>query len=84
MRDSLADDPLSPILWEPHMVAMDRRVGFVLQKIRECLEKNAMSNESTVEEERVPVKRRTDSTNVSEFERADLKDLPKHTAKTRE
>ncbi|VVC24292.1 Hypothetical protein CINCED_3A020534 [Cinara cedri] len=37
LRESMAEDPLTPILWEPHLVALDRRVGFVLQKIRECL-----------------------------------------------
>lgn len=47
----MAVDPLTPILWEPHMAALDRRVGFVLQKVRECLlafaASSAMSNENT-------------------------------------
>lgn len=56
MRESMAEDPLSPILWEPHLVALDRRVGIVLQKIRECLVVNAESNEET-ENEYVPRKK---------------------------
>lgn len=45
MRESLAEDSLTPVLWEPHLVAIDRRVGFVLQKIRECMSVNSMSTE---------------------------------------
>lgn len=45
MRESLAEDSLTPVLWEPHLVAIDRRVGFVLQKIRECMSVNSMSAE---------------------------------------
>lgn len=37
MRASMAEDSLTPILWEPHLIAIDRRVGFVLNKVRECL-----------------------------------------------
>lgn len=54
MLESMAEDSLAPILWEPHLVAMDRRVGFVLQKIRECLSISTMSGEETAsEKERV-------------------------------
>ncbi|XP_025190787.1 LOW QUALITY PROTEIN: extracellular serine/threonine protein CG31145 [Melanaphis sacchari] len=53
MRESLADDPLSPILWEPHLIAIDRRVGLVLQKVRECLSVSTMSGEDAADETRV-------------------------------
>jgi hypothetical protein len=69
MRESMADDPLSPILWEPHLVALDRRVGFVLQKIRECMLVNAESNEET-ENEYIP--RKKQPMNISSTELNDL------------
>ena len=37
MRRSLSEDPVSPVLLEPHLTAMDRRVGIILQVVRECL-----------------------------------------------
>uniref|UniRef100_A0A336M8S1 CSON013625 protein n=1 Tax=Culicoides sonorensis TaxID=179676 RepID=A0A336M8S1_CULSO len=46
MRDSLATDPIAPVLWEPHLTALDRRIGIILQGIRDCLKKN--SNEEVV------------------------------------
>lgn len=39
MRKSLAQDPIAPILWEPHLVALDRRVEIILKGIRDCLQK---------------------------------------------
>lgn len=39
MRSSMSVDPITPILWEPHLVALDRRVNIVLQIVRECVEK---------------------------------------------
>lgn len=42
----MATDPISPVLWEPHLTALDRRVGVILQGIRDCLKKN--SNEDVV------------------------------------
>lgn len=70
MRESMAEDPLTPILWEPHLVALDRRVGFVLQKIRECLAVNAVSNEEATESEYVPRKKQPvhiSSTEINEL-----------------
>lgn len=32
-------DPIAPVLWEPHLVALDRRVVIILQGIRDCLKK---------------------------------------------
>lgn len=40
MRKSMARDPIAPILWEPHLVALDRRVEIVLKGIRDCLQKS--------------------------------------------
>lgn len=51
MAESMADDPLTPILWEPHLVALDRRVGYILQKIRDCLSVNSVSSEDPTESE---------------------------------
>lgn len=37
MRESMASDPLQPVLWEPHLVALDRRVGIILAALRDCI-----------------------------------------------
>jgi len=37
MRDSLKQDPIHPILTEPHLLALDRRVAIILQLVRQCL-----------------------------------------------
>lgn len=39
MRQSMAQDPVAPILWEPHLEALDRRVEIILRAIRDCLQK---------------------------------------------
>ncbi|XP_045476439.1 extracellular serine/threonine protein CG31145 [Harmonia axyridis] len=39
MRQSMAKDPLTPILWEPHLVALDRRVEIILKGMRDCVQK---------------------------------------------
>ncbi|XP_073405549.1 extracellular serine/threonine protein kinase FAM20C-like isoform X1 [Dendrobates tinctorius] len=36
MRESLSMDPLAPILSEPHLLALDRRLGIILHFVREC------------------------------------------------
>lgn len=36
----MAIDPIAPVLWEPHLVALDRRVAIVLQAIRDCVRKS--------------------------------------------
>lgn len=33
-------DPVTPVLWEPHLVALDRRVQIILQGIRDCINKS--------------------------------------------
>lgn len=35
----MANDPIAPILWEPHYEALDRRVGLILTEIRNCINK---------------------------------------------
>ncbi|XP_030369881.1 extracellular serine/threonine protein CG31145 isoform X1 [Scaptodrosophila lebanonensis] len=40
MRESLSYDPISPVLWEPHLEALDRRTGIILQSIRDCIKRN--------------------------------------------
>lgn len=32
-------DPVSPILWEPHLAALDRRIVIILDAIRKCVQK---------------------------------------------
>lgn len=39
MRASMSSDPIAPILWEPHMRALDRRLNIILQIMRECVAK---------------------------------------------
>lgn len=39
MRDTMSRDPIAPVLWEPHLEALDRRVVIILQGIRDCLKK---------------------------------------------
>lgn len=35
----MGGDPIAPVLWEPHLEALDRRVVIILQGIRDCLKK---------------------------------------------
>ncbi|CAG9811342.1 unnamed protein product [Chironomus riparius] len=37
LRESLKDEPVAPILWDPHFDALDRRNVIVLEHIRNCL-----------------------------------------------
>uniref|UniRef100_A0A8C5Q3Q6 FAM20 C-terminal domain-containing protein n=1 Tax=Leptobrachium leishanense TaxID=445787 RepID=A0A8C5Q3Q6_9ANUR len=39
MRESLSSDPLTPILTEPHLMALDRRLGLTLEIVRQCIRK---------------------------------------------
>ncbi|KAG8556636.1 hypothetical protein GDO81_018147 [Engystomops pustulosus] len=39
MRESLSMDPLTPILSEPHLLALDRRLGIILNVVKECFKK---------------------------------------------
>lgn len=40
MRESLAEDPVAPVLLEQHLLALDRRVAKVLESVRQCLMAN--------------------------------------------
>lgn len=40
MRESMASDLVAPVLWEPHLLALDRRVTIILKGIRDCVDKN--------------------------------------------
>ncbi|CAL1289666.1 unnamed protein product [Larinioides sclopetarius] len=44
MRCSLYKDPLSPVLSESHLDALDRRLQIILHIIRDCIQKNGMNN----------------------------------------
>ena len=43
LRKSMANDPVAPVLWEPHLIALDRRVRVILQAIRDCLNREDSS-----------------------------------------
>lgn len=43
MRQSMAKDPVAPVLWEPHLIALDRRVGLILQAVRDCVNQSLHS-----------------------------------------
>lgn len=49
MRQSLASDPLSPVLWEPHLSALDRRVEIILEAIRSCINRMELNVHAVIE-----------------------------------
>lgn len=38
MRDSLLQDPLAPVLTEPHLLALDRRLQLILEAVGKCID----------------------------------------------
>lgn len=44
MEESLLQDRLSPILIQPHLKAMDRRLRLVLQVLTGCIDKEGYTN----------------------------------------
>lgn len=38
MRESLLEDQLSPVLTEPHLLALDRRLQIILRTVQGCIE----------------------------------------------
>lgn len=36
----MASDPVAPVLWEPHLTALDRRVNIILTAVRDCIQAN--------------------------------------------
>ncbi|MGH0168820.1 UNVERIFIED_CONTAM: hypothetical protein FKN15_066603 [Acipenser sinensis] len=51
MRAATAHDPLHPILSEPHLSALDRRLESVLTTVRQCVE--TQGAESVLTEDRM-------------------------------
>lgn len=46
MRGKMDHDPVAPILWEPHLTALDRRIEVILKGVRDCLKKNPISEDN--------------------------------------
>lgn len=40
MRESLLQDRLTPVLTEPHLLALDRRLQIILMAVKRCIEIN--------------------------------------------
>lgn len=51
MRDTMSRDPIAPVLWDPHLEALDRRVVIILQGVRDCLKKVEIDERKAVEDE---------------------------------
>lgn len=44
MAESLREDRVAPILYRPHLEALDRRLRIVLQVVRDCVEKDGLGS----------------------------------------
>lgn len=42
MKESMARDPVAPVLWKPHLTALDRRVSIILTALRDCIQTNSI------------------------------------------
>ena len=42
LQESLKSDPLFPILTKPHLIALDRRLGILLDEIKKCIDVNGV------------------------------------------
>ncbi|XP_071454408.1 extracellular serine/threonine protein CG31145 [Hetaerina americana] len=51
MRDSMASDPVNPVLWEPHLAALDRRVAIILKAVRQCVTRSSAPAQSAAVDE---------------------------------
>lgn len=51
MRQALAFDPINPILAEPHLAALDRRLSGVIATVKQCME--AQGPDNTLIEDRM-------------------------------
>ncbi|KAG5309969.1 FA20C protein, partial [Pseudoatta argentina] len=45
MRQSMTKDPVAPVLWEPHLDALDRRINIILQAVRDCIARENSSQQ---------------------------------------
>lgn len=45
LNETLANDPVAPVLWEPHLTALDRRVAIILKELRKCVKNAGKNNE---------------------------------------
>lgn len=43
LQRSMQNDPIAPILWEPHLNALDRRIAIILNAIRECVRRSQIN-----------------------------------------
>ncbi|XP_059167496.1 extracellular serine/threonine protein CG31145-like [Physella acuta] len=50
MRLSLHSDPLDPVLWEPHLDALDRRVSKVLHMVNNCIKDGRQWNDVIIDD----------------------------------
>lgn len=50
MRQSMAKDPVTPVLWEPHLTALDRRVSIILQAVRDCFNHSHQQNDNSIQD----------------------------------
>lgn len=44
VEESLLKDKVAPILYQPHLEAMDRRLRIVLKAVSDCIEKDGYDN----------------------------------------
>lgn len=51
MEEAMANDPIAPVLWQPYLTALDRRVVIILNEIRNCLQKTSVSADVVVSNE---------------------------------
>lgn len=49
MHEAMLDDHLAPILWTPHLTALNRRITIILSGVRECIKKNNSSSSSSLD-----------------------------------
>lgn len=52
MEDAMSNDPITPVLWEPHLTALDRRVVIILSEIRECVKNASLTSDVVVSGEK--------------------------------
>lgn len=55
MAESLRTDRVAPVLYQPHLEALDRRLRVVLQAVRDCVERDGLP--SVVEDDMGPERR---------------------------